>query len=126
MLLIDLDGFTGFKDDEVLKLFGGGLKRGVRKIDLPARIGGTEFAILLPQTGSEGARTLAERLRSQLRGEHGLSEGITASFGVAHYPEAGSAEELLLGAVVCLNEEKERGRDQGVLRPSLLPRAQGR
>jgi diguanylate cyclase (GGDEF)-like protein len=124
VVVTDLDNFKRINDrhghpagDEALRAFASALKRGVRKIDLPARIGGDEFAVLLPGTGSEGARKLAERLQGLLRGERGLPEGFTASFGIAHFPQASSADELLLDADACLYRAKEGGRDSIVVQP---------
>ena len=67
------------------------------------------------RNGLEGARRLAERLQDLLRSERGLPEGFSASFGIAHFPQASSVEELLLGADACLYRAKEGGRDSIVV-----------
>ena len=123
LLLCDLDGLKSVNDrfghpagDKVLRAFARALQRSVRRIDLAARIGGDEFAVLLPQTDTEGAAQVAERMRAELRLEQGLPERVTASYGVSHYPQAHSAEELLIAADVCLYQAKEGGRDKVVQR----------
>ncbi len=73
----------------------------VRSIDVVSRFGGDEFTVVLPQTGVQGAATIAERIRSQLQKEVfledlGLEVRITASFGVATFPDHGSDKDDLI------------------------------
>ena len=122
VLLSDLDDFKRVNDrfghragDEVLKAFGRALRRCARETDVPARLGGEEFAVLLTDTDSDGARHFAERLRSEFRNEEGTPDPVTASFGIASYPASGSAEELLVDADVSLYQAKARGKDRIVV-----------
>ncbi|HEY3347537.1 MAG TPA: sensor domain-containing diguanylate cyclase [Nitrospirota bacterium] len=77
------------------------LLKGLRRIDIIARYGGDEFIIVLPQTDVEAARMIADRLRISIEKHtflksEGLSLKLTASFGIACFPEhAGSKEELI-------------------------------
>ena len=103
LILLDIDDFKHINDtlghlagDAVLHAVGQTVLGLIREIDVAARYGGEEFAILLPQTGREGAAQLAQRLRSaiaerdiQFAGE--TVDGVTASFGVAAGPEDGPA-----------------------------------
>lgn len=130
VLLGDLDDFTRVNEelghragDEVLRGFARTLGRCARELDVPARIGGEEFAVLLPKTDAEGARQFAERLRTELRAEPGLPEFVTASFGVASYPPAASAEALLLSADQSLRRAKETGKDRVVVAEPPAPPA---
>jgi GGDEF domain-containing protein len=61
-------------------------------------------------------------LRIEFRDEDGLPARVTASYGISHYPQAMSAEELLVAADVCLYEAKEGGRDRVVLRGAEVQR----
>jgi diguanylate cyclase (GGDEF)-like protein len=122
VLLGDLDDFKQVNarlgqraGDEVLRGFAGTLRRCAREIDLPARIGGEEFAVMLPQTDAEGARLFAERLRAALRADPAVPDFVTASFGIASYPDVGSAEELLIDADRGLQGAKEGGKDRVVV-----------
>jgi diguanylate cyclase (GGDEF)-like protein len=127
LILLDIDHFKAINDthghqagDEVLRRMGALLQDRLRQTDFGARYGGEEFAVVLPNTGGEGAMLLAERLRaavSELRvltGEIELTP--TASFGVASFPEqAGS--DLVAVADAALYQAKRSGRDRAVAAP---------
>jgi diguanylate cyclase (GGDEF)-like protein/putative nucleotidyltransferase with HDIG domain len=75
------------------------LERGKREVDAVARVGGEEFALVLPDTDEHGAFVIGERLRSELREEfRGDSVPVTVSFGVASYPRDGQTAAALLRA----------------------------
>ncbi len=128
LLVLDLDRFKTVNDrfghaagDEVLRLVARGLSQTVRATDLPARFGGEEFAILLPNTGAEGARFLAEKLRSEVEAERIRFDGndlsVTISVGVAtlsspsRYDES-IAEDLLKRADEAMYQAKSGGRNR--------------
>ncbi|HEV8249048.1 MAG TPA: sensor domain-containing diguanylate cyclase [Gaiellaceae bacterium] len=118
LLLLDLDGFKGVNDrfghdrgDEVLQTIASLLARRTRKCDLVARIGGDEFALLLPGTRSERAAELAGRLGQSIAAKVG-DLGIRASVGVASYP-ATEGDQLLTEADRRLYASK---REHGGLR----------
>jgi diguanylate cyclase (GGDEF)-like protein len=124
LLLADLDHFKRVNDehghdagDAVLRhaarVLGGALRS---DIDLCARYGGEEMAILLPQTDLSGAREVAERLRTLLSAQPvrvGAAEiDVTASFGVAAYPVSTSSRDTLFPAADrALYEAKRGGRN---------------
>lgn len=98
LIIADIDLFKNVNDtygheagDAVLRHVGKVLSDGVRTVDICARYGGEEIAILLPQTPIAGATELAERLRHSIEERPVLFEGaaikVTASFGIAGYPE---------------------------------------
>ena len=126
LVLADLDNFKSVNDtfghqtgDRVLTAFADVLRERVRDIDLAARLGGEEFAILLPETDVAGGERLAERLRDaverlRLPEEDGAPVTITASFGVAAYPESANAADLLAAADAALYAAKLRGKNRVV------------
>ena len=129
VVLSDLDDFKAVSarlvnrsGDELLRAYAAALKRCSREIDVAARIGGEKFGLLLPQTNAEDARRVAERLRAELQAEE-LPAPVTASVGIASYPQARSAEELLMSADACLRRAKESGKDQIVVADGAKPPA---
>jgi diguanylate cyclase (GGDEF)-like protein len=126
--MLDLDDFKSVNDtyghqqgDQVLRSVADLMRAYSREIDSPARYGGEELAVVLPQTDLEGAYRLAERLRTgiaELRiplvaaGGH---MGVTASLGVASLPlNAQDPERLIAGADAALYEAKRSGKNKTV------------
>jgi diguanylate cyclase (GGDEF)-like protein len=125
LIVADLDDFKDVNDrfghqagDEVLRAFSEVLQGRIRGIDLAARLGGEEFAILLPETDALGAEALAENLRlavADLAVPAGEAQvHITASFGVAAFPESHNADELMTAADLALYGAKRQGKDRVV------------
>ena len=121
LLLLDIDHFKQVNDtygheagDEAIRRLSKTLQAGTRGIDLAARIGGEEFAVLLTETGFEGGEEVAERLRQAVKQEEIPAVGhITASFGVAEFPAcAQTGRELLTAADAAMYEAKRQGRDR--------------
>ena len=93
-------------------------ERRQRRIDTVARLGGEEFALLVPDADDHDAYMLAERLRMSPRGRSSPSQEvpITISFGIASFPAHGESYEALLGAADdALYAAKELGRDRTVI-----------
>jgi two-component system cell cycle response regulator len=127
LLVLDIDDFKQVNDnhgheagDEALKSLARVLQEGTRGIDLAARIGGEEFAILLTETSLGAAMDVAERLRLAIKGVQIPRVGqIAASFGVAECPSsAQTARELQAAADAALYQAKRQGRDRVVQAPS--------
>ena len=126
IILSDLDDFKRVNDrfghpigDELLQAFADALREHVRDIDIPARLGGEEFAVLLPETPLEGARAVAQRLQEFLATSALLVVGgreirTTASFGVAELVEGEQADALLRRADAALYRAKADGKNQVV------------
>jgi diguanylate cyclase (GGDEF)-like protein len=123
LIFIDLDGlkevntrYGHIAGGQVLKRLGEHLNESLRRIDIPARVGGDEFVVICPETSKLSARILAERIRQGIE-ELKLHEdkdypGITASMGVASFPDDGHLPELILErADRALYEAKARGKN---------------
>jgi diguanylate cyclase (GGDEF)-like protein len=124
LLFLDLDGFKGI-NDTYGHLFGSRalveaaavIRGSARETDVVARFGGDEFALVLPDTGGEGAFAVGERIRERIAA-HSFLNGdnldihLTASVGVATLPDvAASAEELVQAADKAMYQVKESGKN---------------
>jgi diguanylate cyclase (GGDEF)-like protein len=126
LVMLDIDKFKAVNDsyghlqgDVVLVEVARVLRRLSRDVDLPARYGGEEMAIVLPQTDLVGAQQQAERVRSAIesmniqRLDGGGPLPITASFGVASFPsEAADKTALIAAADAALYRAKRAGRNR--------------
>ena len=124
VIFLDLDGFKGINDQHghlagsgTLTEVGTILAAGVRESDILARYGGDEFVVVLPETPASGALVIAERLRRAIE-EHrflepqGVCARISASFGIATYPDhALSPEGLIQKADQAMYRVKEREKN---------------
>jgi diguanylate cyclase (GGDEF)-like protein/putative nucleotidyltransferase with HDIG domain len=125
----DLDGFKEVNDrsghhvgDAALQRVARLLETAKRDIDGVARVGGEEFALVLPDTDDHGALVIAERLRCAVREEFASDAiALTISFGVATFPDNGeTAASLLRAADVALYAAKRNGADRTVLHSPAL------
>jgi diguanylate cyclase (GGDEF)-like protein len=124
LVLVDLDDFKHVNDrhghqcgDDVLRVVGALLSRSVRELDLAARYGGEEFALVLPGTVADGARRVAEKIRTtvaavEIPAPSAERIRVTASFGMAEFPTWATLEELIAEADKCLYEAKRHGKNQ--------------
>ena len=123
VIMIDLDNFKYINDtyghasgDLVLKEVTDIFKHNLRNADILARLGGDEFAIILPETPYENGYVVIEKLRSRLESAT-ISLmidqiSLTASFGIAEYPEQGeSIESLLTGSDLAMYKAKKGGKN---------------
>jgi c-di-GMP phosphodiesterase len=123
VLMIDLDNFKYINDTyghasgdlvlkEVTEIFGSNL----RNADILARIGGDEFAVILPETPYENGYAVVEKLRSNLESAS-ISLmfdqiSLTASFGIAEYPDQGeNIESLMTGSDLAMYKAKRAGKN---------------
>jgi len=96
---------------------GAVIRNTVREIDVVSRFGGDEFTVILPQTGPEGAQIIAERMRAKVQDTvfletFGIRVRITASFGIASFPEhADSKDALIQKADQAMYRVKGRGKN---------------
>ena len=127
LLLIDIDEFKQVNDtfghkggDDAIRQLAKTLQAGIRDVDLAARIGGDEFALVLPETRAIRGFEIADRLRRAIKATKipaagSASTRITASFGIAESLSGDQTiNELLARADAALYEAKHQGRDRVV------------
>jgi diguanylate cyclase (GGDEF)-like protein len=126
ILFLDLDNFKLINDrhghdvgDRVLASFGREVQALLRTEDFAARYGGEEFVVVMPQTETEGALRFAERLATRLaRTEFPNGLAVTASGGIASFPQHGtSAESLVHASDMALYQAKQNGKAHARVAP---------
>jgi diguanylate cyclase (GGDEF)-like protein len=128
VIMLDLDHFQRFNDtygheagDTVLRQTASFLANSVRAEDIVCRFGGEEFIVILPMADLNATRTRAESICSRLRELEVLHDGrpvgrVTASAGVAAYPEHGIVPKALIEAAdASMYRAKKEGRDRVVV-----------
>jgi diguanylate cyclase (GGDEF)-like protein len=133
LIILDVDHFKKFNDtwgheagDRVLQHIAELLRSSVREVDLPARLGGEEFVVLLPETDLAEAVDAAERIRKSVEARPVYWQGrplrVTASFGAAACPACCAApSEILATADAALYTAKDEGRNRVVPAVPLAP-----
>ncbi len=124
VLLLDIDRFKAINDmlghpagDRCLRIIASSIARSIRSHDRAGRIGGEEFLVLMPETNSETAVTVGERLRSAIANSdinHANGDKVTASIGVAVASISDTIESLLARADHALYQAKRQGRNRVV------------
>lgn len=123
LVVCDVDKFKSINDtyghqagDKVLQLISRQVKKGTRDTDLLARYGGEEFVVILPETDSDGAMQVAEKIRKQVEGSpfhfKGKRVQITISCGIASFTPECEPEDVFDAADRALYAAKEGGRNQ--------------
>lgn len=126
LLMLDLDELKAVNDqfghqygDRLLRAVGEVIRGSVRAVDLPARYGGDEFAVILPETDAAGGYVLAEKLRAGIANLTLRVDGRTirssVSIGLATYPEDGATgDQVLSSADAAMYRSKKLGKNRVV------------
>jgi len=130
LIMMDIDNFVDYREsfghnaaNSLIQEIARMISQVIRSVDVPARYGMDEFAVILPETSKKQARKVAERLRravkldtrhsAEVRGE--LKSPVTISIGVSSYPkDAETVDEMISLADESLFEAKKAGRDMVV------------
>ena len=125
LMMVDIDHFKKVNDthghdagDQILKAFAARVRRVIRSSDLICRVGGEEFAVIMPETDLEIAAKVAERVRGVVERDlftHAPERPairVTSSIGIAERGSANNPEALLRSADMALYESKGAGRNR--------------
>ena len=123
VMFIDLDGFKAINDthghlvgDKLLCMVADRLKNTVRSTDIVARFGGDEFAVALAYAGPQEAKLVAAKLIKELSLSYqinGVAAYVSASIGIATYPESGTDRTVIIGvADQLMYRSKNNGKNQ--------------
>lgn len=124
LVMLDIDDFKTFNDtwghqegDKLLKWFAALCGQCIRNIDVLARYGGEEFVIILPETRTDEAFPVADRIRENVEKQgpaiFGKNRGVTVSAGIASLPQHGATRHaLILNADAALYHAKQRGKNR--------------
>jgi len=119
LVMLDIDNFKTINDrlghphgDLVLSQVAGILRHCLRSMYVAGRYGGEEFMIFFPDTDCASAREIAERMRVHIESAFQHSELITVSMGLASFPDAEEADELIERADQALYSAKHNGKNQ--------------
>lgn len=132
LLMIDIDHFKEVNDSQghqtgniILQEIASVIKQSVRDVDIVARYGGEEFMVILPQTDLHDAKSIAERIRTQMENSYfSDAQGqrhikVTVSIGVAIYPDGVfSANQLLEKVDQAMYLAKNQGRNRTCIAPA--------
>ncbi|HEB95131.1 MAG TPA: EAL domain-containing protein [Sedimenticola thiotaurini] len=122
LFFFDLDQFKYINDtsghqagDAMLRVVANALRQVIRDSDILARLGGDEFALVVPETDADGAIWLANRILETLAEielpVHGRSHRISASIGIALFPDhGGNIQDLMANADLAMYQAKDVGR----------------
>ena len=124
LVVLDVDDLESLNEghgqsigDEFLRGVSSVIRSSLREMDVAARHGGEEFAVLLPETNAQGALKVAERIRARVESYAVLTDGVgalsrTVSAGIATYPEqAATASRLVEAAFEALASAKQAGKN---------------
>ena len=132
LLMLDIDHFKAVNDthghgvgDEVLKAFSQTVSNTLRETDILGRLGGEEFAIVLPDTGIKGLRCVAEKVRAAIEAMEvrvgGIDVRVTTSIGIASLLNSDPRPDgALVRADQALYAAKQAGRNRVVADSNML------
>ena len=130
LIFLDLDNFKNYNDhlghpegDKLLTTLGQLIKDTMRTVDIAFRYGGDEFAVIMPHTASDDAFTVAERIRGKICASMASKQiNITASIGLATWPEDGiTRDELITACDNALYYAKRTGANRTCVVSKMMP-----